>query len=90
VPYRTLPTKWLEAIVAEGMDWTGNPQQTGSWRPGDPELMLKARNHVWKVGQPMTVRGVACRVTKILPAGTVEVEAVDGSGAWRVSGLGVL
>lgn len=43
-----------------------------------------------QIGQLVTVRGVACRITAILPAGTVEVEAVDGSGrCWRVSGLGV-
>lgn len=42
------------------------------------------------VGQSCTVRGVACRITAVLPMGTVEVEAADGSGgAWRVSGLEV-
>lgn len=40
------------------------------------------------VGQPVVVRGVQCRVTAVLPMGTIEVEAVDESGrCWRVSGL---
>lgn len=43
VSYFSLPTKWLRAIVRAGMDWDGNPQQTGSRRPASPEAMLAAR-----------------------------------------------
>lgn len=43
-----------------------------------------------QVGMPCTVRGVRCRVITILPMGTVEVMATDGTErCWRVSGLGV-
>ncbi len=40
-----------------------------------------------KIGQRCTVRGVACQVIAVRPAGTVDVEAIDGSRYWRVSGL---
>lgn len=41
-----------------------------------------------KVGDRIVVRGVECRVYRILPFGTMDVEAMDGSGRrWRVSGL---
>lgn len=40
-----------------------------------------------QVGDRCTVRGIACIVTKILPAGTVDVEAIDGPQAFRLSGL---
>lgn len=40
-----------------------------------------------RVGDRVVVRGVECVVYAVVPAGTVEVEAVDGSGrCWRVSG----
>ena len=40
------------------------------------------------IGATCEVRGVPCRITALLPAGIVEVEATDGSGrCWRVSGL---
>lgn len=40
-----------------------------------------------RVGDRVIVRGVACVVYLVRPAGTVDVEAVDGSGrCWRVSG----
>ena len=38
-------------------------------------------------GDIMVVRGVRCRVTRVLPLGTVDVEAVDRSRAYRVTGL---
>lgn len=41
-----------------------------------------------EVGQLVQVYGVWCRVETVRPFGTVDVEAVDGSGRWwRVSGL---
>ena len=40
-----------------------------------------------KVGQTMMVRGLLCRIVKVLPAGTVDVVSVDGNKAFRVSGL---
>ena len=40
-----------------------------------------------KLGDRVTVYGVPCRVFLIRPAGTVDVEALDGSDrCWRVSG----
>jgi hypothetical protein len=39
------------------------------------------------IGQSVTVRGVECRITDIHPAGTIDVEEIDGPHAWRVSGL---
>ncbi len=39
------------------------------------------------VGNPITVRGIACRITKLLPLGTVEVESLDKTRHFRVSGL---
>lgn len=41
-----------------------------------------------QVGQPCKVYGVWCRIVKVHPLGTIDVEALDGSRAWRVSGLG--
>ncbi len=42
-----------------------------------------------RVGQLTRVYGVDCVITAVLPMGTIEVEATDGSErCWRVSGLG--
>lgn len=41
-----------------------------------------------KIGQIVTVYGKKCRIFKVHPAGTIDVEALDGDGAWRVTGLG--
>jgi hypothetical protein len=39
-------------------------------------------------GQIVYLRGVECRIVRIRPAGTIDVEATDRSGRrWRVSGL---
>lgn len=43
-----------------------------------------------KVGAVVVVRGIECRVIKVYPFGTMDVEAVDGSRAYRVTGLGWL
>ena len=39
------------------------------------------------IGQQMTVRGIVCQITCVLPAGTVEVTSLCGNYAFRVSGL---
>ena len=42
-----------------------------------------------KLGQLVTVRGIECRIIGIHAAGTIDVEATDGSErCWRVTGLG--
>jgi len=40
-----------------------------------------------KIGQIITVYGKQCRIFKVHPFGTVDVVTLDGSRAWRVSGL---
>ena len=43
---------------------------------------------MYKVGDYCVVRGQQCRIIAVRPAGTIDVEATDGSGrCWRVSGL---
>lgn len=45
---------------------------------------------MWNEGSIVKVRGVWCVVVRVRPLGTIDVEAIDGSGrAWRVSGLEV-
>lgn len=39
------------------------------------------------VNQLIEVRGVVCRIIKIHPFGTVDVESLCGKHAWRLSGL---
>ena len=39
------------------------------------------------LGSIVTVRGKSCRVFKVHDFGTVDVEEINGPGAWRVSGL---
>lgn len=39
------------------------------------------------LGQPVTVRNIPCVITKILPFGTIEAEALNGPQAFRISGL---
>ena len=42
-----------------------------------------------RIGQHCILCGVACRIVQILPASTVLVEALDGTGRqWQISGLG--
>jgi len=56
------------------------------WRVHAEEMNMRERPII---GQRCEVRGVPCQIIAVLPAGTVEVEALDGSGrCWRVSGLG--
>jgi len=40
-----------------------------------------------KIGDRMTVRGIECEIFKVHFPGTVDVVALDNSGAWRVTGL---
>lgn len=40
-----------------------------------------------KLGQLVTIRGVACRIIAIEGYGTIVVEATDGTRWFRVSGL---
>lgn len=43
------------------------------------------------IGAECTVHGVPCRIVRLHAAGTVDVEALDGSGRfWRVSGLALV
>lgn len=39
------------------------------------------------IGQLMMVRGVQCKIVKILPFGTLDVVSICGQYAYRVSGL---
>lgn len=39
------------------------------------------------VGAPFDVRGVACKITKVWPFGTIDVVSLDGKSAYRVTGL---
>lgn len=41
-----------------------------------------------QIGQIVFVYGVRCRIFKVRPCGTIDVEEVDGPRAWRLSGLG--
>jgi hypothetical protein len=40
-----------------------------------------------KVGKIVILFGKRCRIFKVRPAGTIDVVALDDSGAWRISGL---
>jgi len=44
-------------------------------------------NHGPQVGQVTKVRGVVCRISKVHPFGTIDVEEIDGLRAWRITGL---
>ena len=39
------------------------------------------------IGRKVNVRGCVCRISKVLPAGTIECESECGQYAFRVSGL---
>lgn len=49
--------------------------------------MMKTNTERPAIGQPITVRGIACRITKVRPFGTVDVLSLCGNYAYRVSGL---
>jgi len=38
-------------------------------------------------GQLITIYGHKCRIVTVHPFGTLDVETLDGSRAWRVTGL---
>lgn len=40
-----------------------------------------------RVGDVVVCHGKRCRVFKVRPLGTIDVEEIDGPGAWRISGL---
>lgn len=40
-----------------------------------------------QLGQLVTIRGIQCRIIAIHAAGTIDVEALDGSRCYRISGL---
>jgi hypothetical protein len=48
---------------------------------------MKSTNNTPKIGMLVTVRGVQCRIVKVLPMGTIDVVSLDGDHAWRVTGL---
>lgn len=43
--------------------------------------------HPPHIGDLVTVRGVECRIFKIHPFGTIDVEEINGPRAWRLTGL---
>lgn len=43
--------------------------------------------HVWKIGDLVEARGQRCRVTRVHPFGTYDVETVDGARCYRITGL---
>ena len=47
----------------------------------------KATSKKPRVGQVVSVRGKRCRIFKVHPAGTIDVESLDGKSAFRISGL---
>ncbi len=40
-----------------------------------------------KIGQIIIVYGTQCRIFKIHPAGTIDVEQINGPRAYRLTGL---
>lgn len=44
-------------------------------------------DHLPTIGDRVTVHGIACRVTAIHPLGTIDATAIDGSRAYRITGL---
>ena len=42
-----------------------------------------------RVGDLLTLYGHPCRVFKVHPFGTIDVESLDSDHAWRISGLSV-
>lgn len=42
------------------------------------------------IGQTITVRGIQCKIIKVRPFGTIDVESLDGAKHWRLSGLSFL
>ena len=40
-----------------------------------------------EVGQQITVRGIVCEIVKVYAFGTIDVVALDGGAAFRVTGL---
>lgn len=40
-----------------------------------------------RIGQQTTVHGRPCTIVAVFDGGTIEVEEVNGPGAWLVSGL---
>ncbi len=52
----------------------------------NPARIAKSRSKP-RIGQRVMVHGKACRIFKVHPAGTIDVEEIHGPGAWRLSGL---
>lgn len=48
---------------------------------------MKALNEKPKIGQIMVVYGLKCRIFKIHPFGTVDVEEINGPHVYRITGL---
>jgi hypothetical protein len=46
-----------------------------------------SKNNRPKIGQTIRVYGQVCRIIKVRAAGTIDVETLDGSRAYRVTGL---
>ena len=55
---------------------------------GEAVVEIRARRHPRpKIGDIYYAYGFQCRICKIYPAGTMDVEEIDGPHAYRVSGL---
>lgn len=48
---------------------------------------MNTTNQVPEIGQTYKVYGQTCRIVKVHQFGTIDVETLDGSRAYRVTGL---
>jgi hypothetical protein len=55
--------------------------------PESKKINQSINNMKPKLGQLIKVRGIICHIVKIHPFGTVDVLEVNGSRAFRVTGL---
>lgn len=40
-----------------------------------------------QIGMIYIHAGKRCKITKVRPHGTIDIQALDGSGSWRITGL---
>lgn len=63
--------------------------QSSTLKPITPMISLTKPEFIKPrpvIGQIVTVRGLECRITKVLPFGTIECESISTHHAFRVSG----